>query len=168
MPCPLGGGSMLEIREFDASLDRQAIRICFLELQDFERRIDPRIPPGEQVADAYLDLMFGRCLEFNGCVLVAAVDSVVVGFVTIWTRYRSPEPDDDPQEHGFISDLVVSETHRGGGIGRSLLRAAEARAREAGARSLRLSVKAGNTAARALYSTEGFAESEIYLEKPLA
>jgi ribosomal protein S18 acetylase RimI-like enzyme len=33
---------------------------------------------------------------------------------------------------------------------------------------LRLSVKAGNTAALALYSAEGFAELEIYLEKRLA
>jgi hypothetical protein len=43
----------------------------------------------------------------------------------------------------------------------------EARARQAGARSLQLSVKAGNTGARSLYTAEGFVESAIYLEKPL-
>jgi ribosomal protein S18 acetylase RimI-like enzyme len=158
---------VVEIREFAPSRDRRAVRACFVDLQEFERGLDPRMPPGEQIADEYLDLMFRRCREFDGAVLVAEVEGAVVGFVTVWTRYRSSEPDDDPREHGFISDLVVLAAHRGCGFGRSLLRAAEARAREAGARELRLSVKAGNTGALALYSAEGFAESEIYLEKPL-
>jgi ribosomal protein S18 acetylase RimI-like enzyme len=159
--------STMEIREFDSQCDREPVRRCFVELQEFERALDQRLPSGEQIADPYLDLMFQRCREFSGVVLVAEVDRAVVGFVTIWTRYRSSEPDDDPAEHGFISDLVVSATHRGRGIGRLLLRAAEARAREAGARTIQLSVKAGNAAARALYAAEGFADAEIYLEKPL-
>ena len=67
----------------------------------------------------------------------------------------------------YVSDLIVSAAHRGRGIGRRLLRAAEALAREAGARTIRLSVKAGNVGARSLYAAEGFEEAEIYLEKPL-
>jgi ribosomal protein S18 acetylase RimI-like enzyme len=157
----------MQIRAFNPSRDQGAVRRCFIELQDFERKLDSRMPPGEQVADAYLDLMFRRCQEFDGVVLVAEAEGSVVGFVTIWTRYRSSEPDDDPRDHGFVSDLVVLLEHRGRGFGRSLLRAAEARAREAGARELRLSVKAANAGARALYSAEGFAEQEIYLEKLL-
>jgi ribosomal protein S18 acetylase RimI-like enzyme len=112
--------------------------------------------------------MFRRCAEFDGVVLVAEADGVVTGFVSVWTRYRSPEPNDDPAEHGYVSDLVVSAKHRGSGIGRALLRAAEARARQAGADRLRVSVKAGNTNALSLYSAEGFENSEIYLEKRLA
>lgn len=157
----------MEIREYAPSRDRGAVRTCFVELQDFERHLDPRIPPGEQIADAYLDLTFQRCREFDGVVLVAELDGAVVGFVTVWTRYRSSEPDDDLREHGFVSDLVVLADYRGCGFGRSLLRAAEARAREAGAHALRLSVKAGNDGALALYSAEEFAVSEIHLEKPL-
>jgi ribosomal protein S18 acetylase RimI-like enzyme len=158
----------VEIREFDPSRDRAAVRACFIELQDFERGLVPGMPAGEQIAAAYLRMMFDRCREFDGVVLVAEVGGVVVGFVSLWTRYRSSEPDDDPSAHGFVSDLVVSGPHRGHGIGRSLLHAAERRAREAGMPSLRLTVKAGNTGARALYEAEGFAESELYLEKRLA
>jgi len=157
----------MEIREFDPLRDRQAIRCCFIELQDFERNLDPRMPSGAQVADTYLDLMFERCREFAGVVLVAEMDQAVVGYVTVWTRFRSGEPNDDPTEHGFIPDLVVSAAHRGRGIGRRLLHAAEARAREAGARTIRLSVKAGNAAARSLYAAEGFGDAEIFLEKAL-
>lgn len=161
-------GSMLEIREFDPGRDREGVRARFVELQDFERSLDPRMPAGADVADAYLDLMFRRCREFDGAVLVAEVDGAVVGFATIWARHRSSEPDDDPTEHGFLSDLVVASSHRGGGVGRALLRAAEARAREAGACALRLSVKAGNAVALSLYTDEGFRESELYLEKRLS
>ncbi len=159
---------MLEIREFDPLRDHDAVRSCAIELQDYERALDPRIPPGEQIADRYLDLMLRRCAEFDGVVLVAEADGAVTGFVSVWTRYRSSEPDDDPAEHGYVSDLVVSAKHRGRGIGRALLRAAEARARQAGADTLRVSVKAGNTNALSLYSAEGFESSEIYLEKRLA
>ena len=101
-------------------------------------------------------------------VLVAEVDGAVSGFVSVWTRYRSSEPNDDPSEHGYVSDLVVSAEHRGHGIGRALLRAAEARARQAGVDTLRVSVKARNTSALSLYSAEGFESLESYLEKRLA
>jgi ribosomal protein S18 acetylase RimI-like enzyme len=158
---------LVEIREYDPARDHDAIRACCVQLQEFERALDPRLPPGEQMADAYLKLMFARCIEFSGAVLVAEVDHLVVGYVTIWARYRSSEPNDDPQEHGFIPDLVVADAHRGRRIGRALLRAAEARARDIGAQSLQLSVKAGNTAAESLYAAEGFLQSEIYLEKVL-
>ena len=158
---------MFEIREYEPERDGSALRDGFVELQDFERSLDPALPPGGSIADAYLERMFDRCREFDGVVLVAELEGVVVGFVTIWARYRSSEPDDDPREHGFVSDLVVLATHRRRGIGRALLRAAESRARAAGAPLVRLSVKAGNAAARSLYASEGFEASEIYLEKPL-
>lgn len=158
----------VDIREYDAVRDHDAVRACCVELQDFERALDPRMPPGERIADAYLKLMFDRCDEFAGVTLVAESGGSVVGYVAVWTCYRSREPDDDPDEHAFVPDLVVSATHRGHGTGRALLRAAEARARDAGAASIELSVKAANTGARALYSSEGFEESEISLRKRIA
>jgi ribosomal protein S18 acetylase RimI-like enzyme len=157
----------MEIREFDLLLDRPGVRACFVELQDFERGLDPRMPPGDAIADRYLELMFRRCDEFDGTVLVAHASSTVIGFVTVYARHRSGEPDDDPAPHGFVSDLVVAAAHRKRGIGRALLRAAEARARGAGVGSLLLAVKAGNAAAAALYAAEGFEPTELLLEKRL-
>ncbi len=159
--------AVLKIREWDPAGDRRAVRACFVELQDFERALEPGMPPGEQVADAYLDLLERRCREFHGVVLVAEWDGAVAGFVCVWRRYRSSEPDEDPRERGFVSDLVVAEAQRRRGIGRALLQAAEQRAREAGASVIRLDVKAGNAGARALYAAEGFTEIETLLEKPL-
>ena len=158
----------MRIRDFDAARDREALRRCFVELQDFERTLDPRLPAAEQIADAYLALMLARCRDFAGVVLVAEVEGAVVGFVTIWTRYRSTEPDDDPTAHAYVSDLAVSAAHRRRGIGRSLLRAAEARAHAAGAAWVRISVLASNSAAISLYAVAGFQDFEIVLEKRLA
>lgn len=158
---------MSTIREFDPLRDPESLRACFIELQDFEHGLDPRMPRGEDVAEPYLERMLARCECYDGVVLVAEVEGRVAGYVTVWTRYRSGEPDDDPAPHGFVSDLVVLAKHRGQGIGRALLRAAEQRSRAAGASLLRLSVKSGNDAALGLYADEGFEESERQLEKTL-
>jgi len=157
----------VEIRTYDPERDQEAVRDCMIQLQDFERGLDPRMPAGSEIVDAYLARMFDRCREFDGTVLVAEHEGLVLGVVTIWARYCSSEPDDDPAPHAFISDLVVCAGHRGLGTGRALLRAAEARAREARVPHVRLSVKAENAAALSLYESEGFRPAELYLEKGL-
>lgn len=55
-----------------------------------------------------------------------------------------------------IHDLAVVPGRRGGGVGRALLGAAEAHAREAGCCKLTLEVQDGNTPARGLYERCGF------------
>lgn len=158
---------MAVIRQYDPSRDYESVRACFVELQEVERELDSRMPAGEDIADDYLKLLFARCVEFAGVLLVAQVDGQLVGYVAVLTQHRSHEPDDSDQVHGFITDLVVSGPHRGRSIGRALLHAAEARVRLSGVESLRLSVKAGNTAAEGLYAAEGFVPSIIELEKVL-
>lgn len=164
----MSGESATEIREFDSSKDLPAVRSCLVELQDFEQGLDPRRPSGEQSADAYLDWMFRHCREYDGRILVAESEGEVVGVVVVWTRYHSSDPIDIPGEHAYVPDLVVSASHRGRGIGRALLRAAESLAREAGAERLCISVIADNTGAKSLYTAEGFAETDSSLEKRLS
>jgi ribosomal protein S18 acetylase RimI-like enzyme len=160
-------GSPPEIRELDRLRDQAGVRQCFVELQDHERSVDPHLPRGDAIADVYLARMYARCREFDGGVMVAGEAGAVVGFVTVWTRFRSDEPDDDPTPHAFVSDLVVAASHRGRGIGRALLRAAVARAHAAGAPCIRLSVQAGNIPAASLYASEGFRAAESFLERRL-
>jgi ribosomal protein S18 acetylase RimI-like enzyme len=152
------------IRPFDLDRDLSAVRECFVELQDLERGIDPRVPAGSEIAEEYLDLMFDRCRRYAGRVLVAEV----AGFVTVHARFRSEEPDDGPMEFALVSDLAVLAASRRRGIGRKLLEAAEAYAHGHGARWLRLSMKTGNEPATALYAKAGFRELEVHLEKALA
>jgi len=57
-----------------------------------------------------------------------------------------------------IHAVAVAEAARGQGLGHRLVRALEQGAREAGAAAAFLEVRAGNTAARALYTGLGYTE----------
>lgn len=61
-------------------------------------------------------------------------------------------------DEGYIGNVAVSPAARRQGVGRALLDAMAALAREKGLAFLTLEVRAGNAAARSLYAGCGFAE----------
>jgi ribosomal protein S18 acetylase RimI-like enzyme len=144
------------IREYRPA-DVSAVRQCVVELQDFERALDSRLRPGETMADAYCERIHARCAESDGRLFVAEQDESVVGFVAVFSREPFTELDDPPGTYALISDLIVLSAYRGKGIGRQLLQRAEAFARDADARELRIGVLLANLAARRLYLDCGFA-----------
>jgi GNAT superfamily N-acetyltransferase len=156
----------VEIRPF-AAADAAPCRACLIELQEAERRIDPRLRRGEEVADAYLEQAHARCREYTGVILVAEVAGEIVGMVTVMARVPFETPDEPPGEYAVIPELVVRDAYRHRGIGSALLQAAEQHARTAGASELRIRVLSGNHAARRLYVREGFGPYLDTLTKPL-
>lgn len=154
------------IREYRAG-DEAACRACVVELQDSERQIDPRLRPGEEMADEYWEAMRAQCDAYAGTVLMAEVGGAVAGLVLILTRVPAEALDEPPGEHALVAELVVRTRWRGRGIGAALLTAAEERARAAGASELRISVLSGNAVARRLYRSRGFARYLETLAKPL-
>lgn len=155
------------IRAFDKDRHLQGLRECLIELQDFERCIDPRMPPGAAIVDAYITDMFKRCENCGGRVLVADVDGEVAGYATILPRVKSDQLEDGNLEYGLISDLIVLEAYRGIGLGQKLLAAAEQYAKACNVRYLRLGVLAGNRVAESLYAAAGFLPLFVELEKDL-
>lgn len=155
------------IRDFVESSDRDELRKCLVELQDFEHRLDPRLPRGTDIADAYIPQMLQRCRQSAGKVLLATVDGICAGYATILTKVQSDELGDGDVEFGLVADLVVLEKFRKRGIGRQLLAAAENYAREHGVKWLRIGLLAGNEAANDLYSSMGFEVLYIEREKDL-
>jgi ribosomal protein S18 acetylase RimI-like enzyme len=146
--------------------DAAAVRRCIVELQDFERTIDPRLRSGESMADAYWTNIQARCARANGRVFVAEQEDGIVGFVAVLAAEPFTELDDPPGTYALVTDLVVLATYRGQGVGARLLRHAEAFARTAGATELRIGVLSGNTAARQLYLRAGFAPHlEIFVRR---
>ena len=156
-----------EIRVYDPARDAGALRACFRELQEFERALEPDLPPGEDVSDAYLALLFDRCARWRGRIFVAEQGGRVVGFSAIQAAVPQEEPDDPPGPYALLSDLVVLPEARRAGVGRSLLERAEAFARAEGATVLCLGVLARNRGARTLYAEAGFRERFLFLEKVL-
>jgi hypothetical protein len=49
------------IREYQPGQDAPYLRECIVELQEFERRIEPALPAGTAVANAYLAYILERC-----------------------------------------------------------------------------------------------------------
>jgi len=157
----------MPIRDFDESLHYEAISNCLVELQDVERKLNPRMPSGADIVDDYIPDMLNRCVECEGKILVAEIDDDVVGYATIMTRVTSEEVEDRGIEYGLVSDLVVMPKYRGQGHGRQLLEAAESYARNCGVKWLRVGVLAGNHSAQELYASMGFASIYVELEKEL-
>jgi GNAT superfamily N-acetyltransferase len=155
------------IRPYVSSTDGAQLRDCVIELQNFERETDPRMPSGEEIVDDYIVAMLFRCRMCDGQVLVADVDGKIAGYVTMLNRVQSDDLDDGNLEFGLIADLLVREAYRGTGLGRELIAAAESFAKTHDVRWLRISVMAQNEAARKLYASTGFSEIYVELEKDL-
>jgi uncharacterized protein (TIGR00290 family) len=164
---PGGGAPDFRVRPYDPARDAAGLRACFAELQEYERALEPDLPPAELAADAYLALLFERCARWRGRIFVAERAGSVVGFAAVHAAVPPDEPDEPQEEHAFLSDLVALPEERGRGVGKALLAAAEAHARAEGARVLRLLSLARNARARAFYREAGFREREIVLERRL-
>jgi ribosomal protein S18 acetylase RimI-like enzyme len=79
-------------------------------------------------------------------------------------RFRTGVWTGEPEAH--LQELYVVPALRGGGIGRALLEATIAVARENGATGIDLNTGATDTAARALYESAGFSNREGSPEGP--
>lgn len=155
------------IREYDEVRHRRRVRELLVELQNFERALDPRMPSGEEIVDEYVPYMIDRCRECDGIILVAELGNDVGGFAVVLSRVKSDDLDDGDLEYGLISEIVVAREHRGRGIGRRLLQAAESFARERHVKWLRIGVLSDNRAADRLYESMGYEIRYVEREKTL-
>lgn len=155
------------IRPFEPR-DAGALRQCVISLQEYERVIDTRLRPGEMMADEYCDYLHMRCRDARGIILVAEHDAEVAGFVCVLAEEKFTALDDPPGTYALVTDLAVLDQFRRRGIGRLLLDAADAYAREARAAELRIAVLSRNAAARAFYLSKAFEPYLEVLSKPLS
>jgi len=155
------------IREYDSTRDGHRIRQCVVALQESERRLEPSLPEGETMADAYLAYLSERCSRSAGRIVVAEDDNTMAGFVAVLTRVSHEEPDESRQDYAYVSDLVVLPPYRARGIGRALLEQAEAIARASGVTTLRVDVLARNSIAHDLYRRSGFRDFLVRMVKSL-
>ncbi|MGH7578094.1 MAG: GNAT family N-acetyltransferase [Longimicrobiales bacterium] len=144
----------ITIREYQPA-DASGLRRCVVQLQEYERTLEPRLRAGEIIADAYCEMIHVRCRRSRGCVFMADEAGTVVGFAAALAHVPFTELDDPPGTYALVTDLVVLPNYRGRGIGRRLLEHAESFVRAEGASELRIGVLASNEARR-LYVARGF------------
>ena len=125
--------------------DRDVV-LALLRTQLREHRI---ATPDDAIASA-LDGLLQH--PQRGAVLVATIDGDVVGVAVLSTTWTV--------EHGgaavWLEELYVDPGHRDRGIGRALLAATYATAREYGAGTVDLEVDVDHDRAAHLYAREGF------------
>lgn len=155
------------VRPYDPRRDRESLVACVAALQDFERALEPSLPPGSRIARRYVEAMLQRCAAYRGRVFVAELDGRVGGFVCVLARVPETAPDAWTRPHAAVGELYVDDGLRGCGLGRALLEEAERHAREHDAERLRVQVLAANEPARRLYEDFGFRDRLVELEKPL-
>jgi ribosomal protein S18 acetylase RimI-like enzyme len=162
----LNSNDMDLIREYEDS-DAAELEECFVELQDFELRLDAYLADSRTVVKQYLAHMFSRCAETEGKVFVAESEQRVAGFISVWAKVKAKMIEEKEYEYAYISDLVILPAYRGRGLGHALLSKAEEYARAAGATTLRIGVLAKNDVARNLYQKFGFADRVIEMSKAI-
>ena len=67
----------MKIRLFDRNSDMEAVREMLVELQEFERQIDPRMTPGNDMAADYLKFMLNRCEQHKGKIFLSTVEETL-------------------------------------------------------------------------------------------
>ena len=147
--------------------DRSALELCFVELQRFERAIEPNRTEPSTIAAEYIEELVADCVDHDGVILIAEEDDHVVGFACVLSHVRSSNVIEKHRDHAYVTDLYVRASERGRGIGDQLMRAVEAHAVKNGTSRIRVGVLAANDVAHGLYGKLGYRDYEIVLEKVL-
>ena len=121
-------------------------------LVDFNAEFGERTPAVDFLAARYAELI----ADGDITVLFAEDEEDAVGFAQL--RFRRPVWSEELD--CYLEELYVVPKRRGQGIGRALLDAVTATAREQGACHLELTTSTDDTEARALYESAGFTNRE--------
>ncbi|MBO4573347.1 MAG: GNAT family N-acetyltransferase [Clostridia bacterium] len=164
-----GGGDIVVIREFDEKF-AEDVKNLMVELQEHLAKLDTRgvLVLKEGYKEAYYEFLLKECEKHAGKIFIAEEGGKAVGCVV-----AKIFDDGDEEEKltttcpkiGFISDLIVTEYRRGGGIGKRLIAAAERYFKNSGCKYTQLTVFAPNEKAFELYKKLGFKVNHMYLSK---
>lgn len=93
-----------------------------------------------------------RLEKGDSTILTAMIDGQMAGFAQLYPSFSSVAM----KPIWVLNDLFVAEAHRGQGIAKSLLDAAETFARDHGAIRVVIATQVTNTSAQALYEGRGY------------
>ena len=95
--------------------------------------------------------------------VVAELDGVTVGYVVTQDVRRAGTPFAAPRAFLLVDELAVALAARRRGVGRALMDAAHALARELGLPRVELDVRSWNAAALGFYRALGYAPAHLHL-----
>jgi len=124
--------------------------------------IDEPIPTNEENEKKEAQFISELIQEDSHQVLVAEKGGGLIGYVACQVEQKAPI--EMSRKRSFIHDLYVSPTHRGQGVGRSLLRACLDHLKGAGPRQVRIAVWVRNEGAIRLYREMGFSDHLLVMK----
>ncbi len=92
--------------------DARQLRCCVIGLQDCKRKLHPRMPGGDSIADDYLQEMFIWRRQFAESVFICEQDNNITGYIIVHTIVVIDNIDDCPIEFGYISDIFAAQEFR--------------------------------------------------------
>jgi ribosomal protein S18 acetylase RimI-like enzyme len=159
----------VSIREYTPA-DREIVEKCIFELQEEEVIRQPEYwqTPEKALEDKYLDYLLKLVSSSNGKLLVAEIDSTVVGYVAVAIEDgKDSSPCIKIKRIGYIPDFVVLREYQKQGIGKKLLDAAEQYIKSQGCEYVSLDVTTGNSAID-FYKKLGYKEYSTNLKKKIS
>lgn len=161
---------MLKIREYQDS-DKDSVINCLIEIQEYERALEPDRARGEDVAREMFQILLTHIAKKQGAIFIAELENEITGFISAHIE-NDPEQiiyySQSNREWVFISDLVVLPKFRQKGIAKTLLKRVEQYATDNKIKNIKLTVLAKNTIAGSLYRQIGYRDYETTMVKDLA
>ncbi len=159
--------SIIEYNEAHA----EEVKDLLVELQMYLAGLDKRgvLVLKDNYREGYFAYIMEEVQKHDGKLFLAQLYDKIVGLVVckVFQGGGESEYTTSCPKVGFISDLVVTKTERGKGIGSALLKRAEEYFSEYGCEYTQLEVFAPNTDAFALYKKLGYDTNCLYLSKKI-
>jgi ribosomal protein S18 acetylase RimI-like enzyme len=158
---------MLEIVLFQPG-DMDVLIRFVSAIQEHERLYVPELKSGDEIGRDYAQLLLKKVSRQNGLILMAHKAKSIIGFISGWIGR-----DDDPllqekySDHAYVSDIFVSEAHRGQGVAQELLKTLEEEMAKRGCKRIRVCSKASNAHAVGLYRNSDYQPYEIIFSKTI-
>ncbi len=160
----------MQIIAYEERYEEQA-KDLLVELQRYLASLDKRgvLVVKDAFRDGYFGMVRDEIAKHGGKILLAVNGEKAVGMVVCKLLADDGEAvfTTSCPKTGFISDLVVTESERGRGIGKALLAAAERYFAENGCAYAQLEVFAPNAKAGELYRKAGYEVNCLYLSKSI-
>jgi GNAT superfamily N-acetyltransferase len=158
----------MRIRDADFTKDRDAMLGFIMDSQHFEYAFEPNRRLDPPVAAEYLKDLEGDVARHGGRFLIAETDDgEPLGWAVVHEQDDPTFVIAEERRNVYISELYVEERARGTGIGRALIDACEAWAKERGILVMQIGVLALNTRADKIYRQAGYAPYAYQLRKYL-
>lgn len=153
------------IREY-TNHDVEGIKQCIIELQDFERMMDPHRLEGIKVAHEYLEHLLEVCEAGRGKIFVVEIDENIVGMISVYIE-EDEKHFRKARRFAYISDLIVMQEYKDQGIIKELLEKAEEYAKSKGVHSIHAAILKNHEEGVNGYLRNGFNEFEIIVQKQI-